>query len=56
MLKYFDKPEHYNHKDKLAEQTPLYYAAKRGFLEMCKGLIERGCDPTIHDSHNKTAV
>lgn len=23
---------------------------------MCKALIERGCDPTVHDTHNKTAV
>lgn len=29
----------YNHCDKLAQQTPLYYAAKKGNLEMCKLLI-----------------
>jgi ankyrin repeat protein len=34
----------------------LYYAAKKGYLDMCKALIERGCDVTHHDSHNKTAV
>jgi ankyrin repeat protein len=42
--------------DKLAQQTPLYYAAKKGYLEMSKQLIERGCDVTHHDVHNKTAV
>ncbi len=28
-----------NHVDKLAKQTPLFYAARKGHLEMCKALI-----------------
>lgn len=45
-----------NHVDKLAKQTPLYYAARKGHLEMCKALIEKGCDVNHLDSSNKTAV
>ena len=45
-----------NHVDKLAKQTPLYYAARKGHLEMCKELIDKGCDVNHHDSNNKTAV
>ena len=56
MLDYYDKPGYYNHKDKLAEQTPLYYSAKKGYVEMCKALIERGCDPLLQDSSHKTAL
>lgn len=39
LLHKYDKLEHYNHIDKLAKQTPLYYAAKKGNVEMCKALI-----------------
>lgn len=56
LLDKYTKLEHFNHTDKLASQTPLYYAAKKGYMDMCKALIEKGCDPTHHDSHNKTAV
>jgi len=31
--------ERANYADKLAGQTPLYYAARRGHLSMCKLLI-----------------
>jgi hypothetical protein len=40
----------------LAGQTPLYYAARRGNLELCKLLIEKGADVTHLDSLGKTAV
>lgn len=56
LISKYTSPADYNHCDKLAQQTPLYYAAKKGNLEMCKLLVENGCDPTHHDSHNKTAV
>jgi len=42
--------------DKLVAQTPLYYAARRGHLEMCRLLIERGANPAHLDQHGKTAV
>ena len=45
-----------NHVDELAKQTPLYYAARKGHLEMCKGLIERGCNIMHIDSQKKTAA
>jgi len=48
--------ERVNHVDKLAHQTPLFYAARHGHLEMCKILIEKGADPTHCDSSNKTAA
>jgi ankyrin repeat protein len=28
-----------NHMDRIAQQTPLFYAAREGHLEMCKILI-----------------
>jgi ankyrin repeat protein len=42
-----------NHQDKLAGQTPLYYA---GQLEMAQLLVEKGADVTLVDLSNKTAV
>lgn len=45
-----------NHVDKLAAQTAIYYAARRGHLDMCKLLLEKGADITHHDSSRKTAV
>ena len=46
----------FNHVDKLAKQTPLYYCARKGHFEMCKALIERGCNANHLDSHKKTPV
>jgi ankyrin repeat protein len=48
--------ERVNHVDKLARQTPLYYAARRGHLQMAALLIEKGADVTVTDSSNKTVV
>ena len=45
-----------NRKDELAGQTPLFYAAKEGHVDMCKLLIESGADLTITDTSNKTAL
>lgn len=45
-----------SHVDKLAKQTPLFYAARKGHLATCKVLIERGCDPTHQDQQKKTAL
>jgi ankyrin repeat protein len=45
-----------NHADKLADQTPLYYAAKKGHTEMCKLLVERGAEVAHADKNNKTAA
>ena len=45
-----------NHVDKIANQTPLFYAAREGHLDMCKILIEAGCDIIHMDSNNKTAA
>jgi ankyrin repeat protein len=45
-----------NHADNLAGQTPLYYAARRGHLEMCRVLVEKGADVSHLDSSNKTAA
>lgn len=42
--------------DKIANQTPLFYAAREGHLDMCKILIEAGCDIIHMDSNNKTAA
>lgn len=44
-----------NHVDRIAQQTPLFYAAREGHLEMCKILIEAGCDLAHQDSSHKTA-
>lgn len=32
LLDMYTKIESFNYKDKLASQTPLYYAAKKGYL------------------------
>lgn len=48
--------ERVNHVDKLARQTPLYYAARRGHLQMAALLVEKGADVTVTDSSNKTVV
>lgn len=45
-----------NHVDKLASQTALYYAARKGHTEMCRKLIEKGANPLILDAQNKTAA
>lgn len=42
--------------DKLAKQTPIYYAARRGHIDMCKLLIDKGTDITLLDLSNKTVV
>lgn len=44
-----------NHVDKIAQQTPLFYAAREGHLEMCKVLIEAGCDLSHQDTSHKMA-
>jgi len=44
-----------NHTDKIAGQTPLFYAAREGHLDMCKILIEAGCDLALQDTLHKTA-
>ena len=48
--------ERVNHADKLAEQTPLYYAARKGHLDMTRLLIEKGADASHTDMHKKTAA
>ena len=45
-----------NHVDKLANQTALYYAARKGFTEMCKQLVEKGLNAAHLDAQNKTAA
>lgn len=44
-----------NQIDKIAGQTALFYAAKEGNLDMCKVLVESGCDLTIQDASGKMA-
>lgn len=44
-----------NQIDKIAGQTALFYAAKEGNLDMCKVLVESGCDLTITDTAGKMA-
>lgn len=44
-----------NHVDKIASQTPLFYAAREGHLDMCKILIEAGCDISHQDLNHKNA-
>lgn len=46
----------YNHSDKIANQTCLFYAASQGHLGMCKALIERGANVLHQDTSNKTAA
>jgi len=48
--------EFLNQSDKLANQTALYYAAKKGHYEMCKRLVEKGANPSHVDSQNKNAA
>lgn len=48
--------ERVNHVDKLAKQTPIYYAARKGHFEMSKLLFDKGSDLTHLDSTNKTVV
>jgi hypothetical protein len=45
-----------NRIDGIAHQTPLFYAAKEGHLDMCKLLVEAGSDIYIQDSLHKTAA
>ena len=45
-----------DHVDKLAKQTPLFYAARKGHLDMCRALVDKGCDVNHVDSSGKTAV
>jgi ankyrin repeat protein len=45
-----------NHSDKLAGQTALFYASRKGHTEMCRKLIEKGANSTHLDSQNKTAA
>ena len=42
--------------DQLGNQTPLYYAAKKGHVEMCRLLVEKGVDTHHVDSSHKTAL
>lgn len=42
--------------DNLAGQTPLYYSARRGHLEACRALLEKGADVAHTDNNGKTAV
>ena len=45
-----------NHVDQLAKQTALYYAARKGILEMCKALVEKGANVMHLDGSKKTAA
>lgn len=45
-----------NHVDKLAKQTPLYYAVRKEHLEMCKALVKLGCNVMHLDSNKKTVA
>lgn len=40
----------------MADQTPLYYSARKGHLEMTKCLIEKGADVSHVDSNGKSAI
>lgn len=44
-----------NHKDK-GHQTPLFYAAREGKLEVCKFLISNGARVNDQDSRKQTAM
>lgn len=44
-----------NHVDQLSNQTALFYAAREGHTELCKILIENGCNPATQDVLRKTA-
>jgi ankyrin repeat protein len=51
-----DNVDAVNHVDKLASQTALYYAARKGNTEFCRRLIEKGANPAHLDNQNKTAA
>ncbi len=38
----------------IAGQTPLFYAAREGHLDMCKVLIDAGADALMQDNLHKT--
>jgi len=44
-----------NHLDNNG-QSPLFWAAKSGHFDMCKQLINRGCNPLHVDKLKKTAA
>ena len=44
-----------NHKDKVL-QTPLFYAAREGKLEVCKLLVEKGVDVDHMDNRKQIAL
>lgn len=44
-----------NHKDSIG-QTPLFYAARQGHLEVCKLLVENGCKINHKDIYKQTAL
>ena len=48
--------ERVNHVDNLSKQSPLYYAARKGHLEMAKLLVEKGADVAMLDLNNKTSA
>ena len=45
----------YNTKDKL-DQTPLHIASYIGDFRIVKTLVENGCDMTLKDSQDRTAI
>lgn len=53
--KLIEKKINLNQTDKIAGQTALFYGAKEGNLDMCKVLVESGCDLSIQDSSGKMA-
>ena len=53
---YIGEIDEINHVDKLASQTALYYAARKGHTEFCRRLIEKGANPAHLDSQNKNAA
>lgn len=56
LLDLFETKETINHVDKLATQTALFYAARKGNTEFCRRLIEKGANPGHLDAQNKTAA
>lgn len=44
-----------NHVDILGSQTALFYAAREGHCEMCKALVEAGCNVAHQDASHKMA-
>lgn len=55
-MRKFGTKERVNVIDQLGNQTPLYYAAKKGHVEMCRLLVEKGVDTHHVDSSHKTAL